>query len=88
MSDTRTLLVGDVGGTNARFALATWKDGLPVLEHRESFPAEQYPTFLEGVAAFIDGCEVKPSGGVIAVAGPVEDGAIDLTNSPWAVSET
>ena len=87
MSDTRTLLVGDVGGTNARFALATWKDGLPVLDHHESFPAEQYPTFLEGVASFINDCEVKPSGGVIAVAGPVEDGAIDLTNSPWRVSE-
>jgi glucokinase len=87
MSDGKTLLVGDVGGTNARFAIATWKDGLPVLEHHESFPAEQYPTFLKGVAAFIDGCEVKPSGGVIAVAGPVEDGVIDLTNSPWAVSE-
>ncbi len=87
MSEPRTLLVGDVGGTNARFAIATWQDGLPVLEHHESFPAEQYPTFLKGVAAFIDGCEVKPSGGVIAVAGPVEDGAIDLTNSPWAVSE-
>ena len=87
MSDSKTLLVGDVGGTNARFAIATWKDGLPVLSHHESFPAEQYPTFLKGVAAFIDGCEVKPSGGVIAVAGPVEDGAIDLTNSPWAVSE-
>ena len=83
----KTLLVGDVGGTNARFAIARMIDGLPVLEHHESFPAEQYPTFLKGVAAFIDGCEVKPSGGVIAVAGPVEDGAIDLTNSPWAVSE-
>ncbi len=87
MSDPRTLLVGDVGGTNARFALARMVDGLPVLDHHESFPAEQFPTFLKGVAAFIEGCEVKPSGGVIAVAGPVEDGAIDLTNSPWAVSE-
>ncbi len=84
----RTLLVGDVGGTNARFALARMVDGAPVLEHHESFPAEQYPTFLGGVKAFIDGCETKPSGGVLAVAGPVEDGAIDLTNSPWAVSET
>ena len=37
--------------------------------------------------AFIDGCEVKPTGGIIAVAGPVTDGAIDLTNSPWQVSE-
>ena len=83
----KTLLVGDVGGTNARFALARMVDGLPVLDRHESFPAEHYPTFLEGVAAFIAGCEVKPSGGVIAVAGPVEDGAIDLTNSPWAVSE-
>ena len=87
MRSDRTLLVGDVGGTNARFALAHRVDGKPVLEHHESFPAERYPTFLEGVAAFIDGCAVKPTGGVIAVAGPVTDGAIDLTNSPWAVSE-
>ena len=67
----KTLLVGDVGGTNARFALARMVDGQPVLDHHDSFPAETYPTFLEGVAAFIDGCEVKPTGGVIAVAGPV-----------------
>lgn len=83
----KTLLVGDVGGTNARFAIAHMVEGKPVLEHHDSFPAERYPTFLEGVAAFIDGCEVKPTGGVIAVAGPVTDGAIDLTNSPWRVSE-
>lgn len=88
MTESRTLLVGDVGGTNARFAIARMIDGQIVLDHHESFPAEQYPTFLGGVKAFIDGCEVKPTGGVIAVAGPVEDGAIDLTNSPWAVSET
>lgn len=84
----KTLLVGDVGGTNARFAVARMIDGKPVLDHHESFPAETYPTFLEGVAAFIEGCEVKPTGGVIAVAGPVTDGEIDLTNSPWRVSET
>jgi glucokinase len=84
----RRLLVGDVGGTNARFALARMVDGRPVLQQHQSFPAEQYPTFLKGVAAFVDGGAVKPSGGVSAVAGPVEAGAIDLTNSPWAVSET
>ena len=83
----KTLLVGDVGGTNARFAIAHMIDGRPVLDHHESFPAERYPTFLGGVKAFIDGCEVKPTGGVIAVAGPVTDGEIDLTNSPWRVSE-
>lgn len=84
----RTLLVGDVGGTNARFALAHMIEGRPVLEHHQSFKGADHPTFLEGVRAFIDGCAEKPTGGVIAVAGPVTDGAIDLTNSPWRVSET
>jgi len=83
----KTLLVGDVGGTNARFAIARVVDGVLTLEHHESFPAVEHPTFLGGVKAFIDGCEVKPTGGIIAVAGPVTDGEIDLTNSPWRVSE-
>ena len=87
MTAGSVLLVGDVGGTNARFALARLVEGRPVLDHHDSFPAADYPTFLDGVAAFIDGCPVKPTGGVIAVAGPVTDGAIDLTNSPWRVSE-
>jgi glucokinase len=81
------LLVGDVGGTNARFALVRMVDDQPVIEHHESFPAKRHPTFLKGVAAFLDGCKVQPTGGVIAVAGPVTDGEIDLTNSPWRVSE-
>ena len=84
----RTLLVGDVGGTNARFAIACCLDGVLSLDHHESFKGADHPTFLAGVRAFIDGCDVKPSGGVIAVAGPVTDGEIDLTNSPWRVSET
>ncbi|MDP1913010.1 glucokinase [Brevundimonas sp.] len=86
--EARTLLVGDVGGTNARFALARMIDGRPLLEHHESFPAETHPTFLDGVRAFVDGCPVKPDGGVLAVAGPITDGAVDLTNSPWRTSET
>lgn len=83
------VLVGDVGGTNARFALARLDDGgRPVLEHHDAFPAERHPTFLEGVEAFLKGCDARPTSGVIAVAGPVTDGAIDLTNSPWSVTET
>ena len=85
--DDRVLLVGDVGGTNARFALVRMVDGQPVLERHESFPARRHPTFLKGVSAYLDGCPVRPTGGVIAVAGPVTDGEIDLTNSPWRVSE-
>ena len=66
----RTLLVGDVGGTNARFAIARRVDGRPVLGHHESFPAERHPTFHQGVAAFLDGCAVKPTGGVKQTEAP------------------
>ena len=54
----RTLLVGDVGGTNARFALAHMVEGRPVLEHHQSFPASEHPTFLGGVSA----CDSSPVG--------------------------
>ena len=83
----KTLLVGDVGGTNARFALAHMVEGRPVLENHQSFPAAEHPTFLGGIKAYLDGCDVKPTACVLAVAGPVTDGEIDLTNSPWRVSE-
>jgi glucokinase len=81
------VLVGDIGGTNARFALARLTDDGFALEHHQSFPAEQVPTFLEAVRAFIDGGIDKPVGGVLAVAGPIIGGEVDLTNSPWRVSE-
>lgn len=86
MSDL-TLLVGDVGGTNARFALARMVEGQVVLEHHESFPASEHPTFLGGVKAFLEGCPVKPTGGVLAVAGAITKGEVDMTNSPWQISE-
>ncbi len=84
----RTLLVGDVGGTNARFAIAHMINGKPVLEHHQSFKGADHPTFLSAVEAYLDGCEARPTAGVIAVAGPVTDGEIDLTNSHWRLSES
>ena len=83
-----TLLVGDVGGTNARFATVRLVDGRPVLDRVESYPTRRFPTLLAGVSAFLDGCPARPTGGVIAVAGPDTGGEIDLTNSPWRVSES
>lgn len=81
------VLVGDIGGTNARFALARQAGGRTELSHHQSFPAADYPTFLEGVRAYLDGCDVTPTSGVLAVAGPIIDGAVDLTNSPWTISQ-
>lgn len=82
-------VVGDIGGTNARFAVAhAAGGGAPVLEHIESFPAARHPTLLDAVTGYAARVGAGSAGCVLAVAGPVENGFIDLTNSPWRVSET
>ena len=79
-----SILIGDVGGTNARFALA------------ESAPSEScepillqtasYSTIDDAIrSAVLEGSTIKPRSAVIAVAGPVDGDAIPLTNCPWVV---
>jgi len=79
-------LVGDVGGTNARFALV---DGQGHIRNPRSFPCKDYPSLDAIVAEYIEttvGRKMPPRA-VIAVAGPVLDGEIEFTNLDWRVSE-
>jgi len=84
----RVGLVGDIGGTNARFALVELDaPGRPVTRV-VSRPAADHPTASEAIAAYLTGQGgARPVAAVIAVAGPVTDGFIDLTNSSWTLSE-
>ena len=81
-----TGLVGDVGGTNARFALV---DGQGHIRHPRSFPCKDYPSLDAIVAEYIETTvgKKRPPRAVIAVAGPVVDGEIEFTNLSWRVSE-
>lgn len=79
-------LVGDVGGTNARFALV---DGQGHIRNPRSFPCKDYPSLDAIVAEYVEttvGRKLPPRA-VIAVAGPVLDGEIEFTNLDWRVSE-
>jgi len=79
-------LVGDVGGTNARFALV---DAQGHIRNPRSFPCKDYPSLDAIVAEYIEttvGRKLPPRA-VIAVAGPVLDGEIEFTNLSWRVSE-
>lgn len=84
-----TCLVGDIGGTNVRLALADLSTGEPKISAPKSLPRAGHATF-EGV---VDDY-LKESGGavpdciVVAVAGPISDGVVKLTNGQWVVSET
>jgi glucokinase len=86
MKPSYTGLVGDVGGTNARFALV---DGEGRVRHLHVYEAAHYGSLNEIVADFLKRTmgHKHPPRAVIAVAGPVMDGEIEFTNLDWQVSE-
>jgi glucokinase len=82
-------LVGDIGGTNARFALAEPSNGRPRLSSFRSLLCQDYPSLEAAIAAYFaeQPSEPRPATAVVAVAGPVVDGALNFTNLGWRVSE-
>ncbi|TMR06364.1 glucokinase [Actinomadura soli] len=76
-------LVGDIGGTNARFALVDGPDGVP--SRVRSLPTRDHAGLAEAAAAYLAryAPDVGPSAACLAVAGPVTGGAYHLTNAGW-----
>lgn len=79
-------LVGDVGGTNARFALL---DAEGRVRHLHVYEAKNYASLNDVIADYLTRTvgRKNPPRAVIAVAGPVVDGEIEFTNLNWQVSE-
>ncbi|GGB66741.1 glucokinase [Henriciella pelagia] len=81
------VLVGDIGGTNVRFALARRGfAGHPVVSDVSVMPGDDFESFDLALATYCK--EVghkKPEQALIAIAGPVEDGVVKLTNRDWTV---
>ncbi len=88
-ADTDYVVVGDVGGTNVRFALApdTRVHAGPV--HIDKFwksPNKNHETFSDALNAFLSTVDIQPKRGVFALAGPIKNNSITLTNhSSWCV---
>lgn len=82
-------LVGDIGGTNARFAVAERGTQGYSLSHFKSFGTEDYPDLYAVIADYFDEIGGKPDldFAVCAVAGPVVEGRIRFTNLDWVVTE-
>jgi len=78
-------LLGDIGGTNARFALLR-PDG--AIDHVRSFVVEEYPSLASAVADYLeaDGLGPCPAHAALAVAAPVTGDRVTLTNHPWTFS--
>ncbi len=77
-------LIADIGGTNARFALA--RDGR--VEHLTVLPTGDYKTLQDAARAFLAKlpADIKVTRGAIDMAGPVTGDTVHLTNSGWSFS--
>jgi glucokinase len=76
------VVVADIGGTHARFALA--QDG--ALSEVRVYAAVELTSDVAAVARYLDDVKPDAAGAVIAVAGPVIDGVGRLTNLPLEFS--
>lgn len=78
-------LVADVGGTNTRLALS---DGDILREPSvRRLRNDDFATFQAALASYMDDIDATPSAVAIAIAGPVSEGAGQLTNRDWRMSE-
>lgn len=80
------ILVGDIGGTNARFALASRRDGKLNIEHFEKLAGDGFGSFDEALQQYLDQIGAEVSEACFALAGPVENQEVTLTNRGWHVS--
>jgi glucokinase len=86
-SDLRTIVVADVGGTHARFALATIGGGKFVaLAEPLTLKTGNYASFQTAWEQFDKYVGAPlPDELAIAFAGPVDTDFVKLTNSPWVI---
>lgn len=76
-------LIGDIGGTNARFALLAGGK----IDRMEALHVGDYRRFEDAVRAYLARRQGRDNvvAAALAVAGPVTANRCDLTNSPWTV---
>lgn len=77
------VLIGDIGGTNARFSMVDGPDaeiGEPQIVQTAAFP-----TVDDAMAAVLARSGSRPRSAMLALAAPVVGDEIPLTNCPWIV---
>ncbi|WOJ89213.1 glucokinase [Methylocapsa polymorpha] len=77
------VLLCDIGGTNARFALA--RSPAAPLEYGPHLKTGDYPSFEAAVANALPRLDVKPRSLIACAAGPVNGRSVRLTNAAWSI---
>jgi len=77
-------LVGDVGGTNARFAILD-VNNRP--QHTQTLPTRDHPGLVDAIKAYLDNQSITDVRfAAIAVANPLLGDRLKMTNNSWSFS--
>lgn len=80
-----TLLIADIGGTNARFALAN--PNAPAFSQEQTLQCADFPSVEAAIAHYLDQVgATAPTVICLAAAGPVVDQHIRVTNNHWVLA--
>lgn len=86
---TARALLADIGGTNARFALARLDARQALcLDSVQQLPVADFPSLAEAAAHYLAGTGLRGgdvAAAVFAVAGRVDGDHACITNSPWVI---
>jgi glucokinase len=81
----RTLLIGDIGGTNARFALASPEQ--PGFHDALTLKCADFPSADDAIRHYLgDVSAVTPDIICLAVAGPIIENTVQVTNNHWTLN--
>ncbi|WP_205419008.1 glucokinase, partial [Klebsiella pneumoniae] len=77
-------LVGDVGGTNARLALCTVATG--EITQAKTYSGLEFDSLEAVIRQYLKACDIEVQDACIAIACPVTEDWVAMTNHSWAFS--
>ena len=78
------VLIGDIGGTNARFALIADRDAPAQIF--EPVATADFPDIEAAIeASVLSRTSFRPRSAIIDIAGPIVGDTVDLTNAHWVI---
>ena len=80
-------LLGDIGGTHARFALQVDDDAAAPFEHETVLDCSSFTGVIEMVAHYLrEATDLTPTAAAIGIAAPVTGDRVEMTNLKWSFS--
>jgi glucokinase len=76
-------LIGDIGGTNARFSLIADAEA-EAIRFADTHTAD-FATIDDAIGSVLQGSAARPKSATLALAGPITGDRVPLTNCPWVV---